>query len=148
MAFVWKSYINGHNFIDPIYGCGVNITPFVHRKTLDGYGKGSKKKSDIYHFGRGVSEGQLSLSIFFCSLCPKNHFQTLKFFQVQGQGGSPLVLGNILPSMTSICSNLLDILHFQHPFFEIESVLGFSKGVRPHFFLTHPLLEKDHKSTR
>ena len=33
----------------------------------DCIGKGSKK-SDIYHFiGGGVSEGQLSLSIFFCS---------------------------------------------------------------------------------
>merc|ERR1711973_196979 len=35
----------------------------------------------------------------------------------------------ILCGMTSICSNLHDILHFQHQFFEIFlSVLGFSKG--------------------
>ena len=40
----------------------------------------------------------------------------------------------ILCSMTSICSNLHDILHFQHQFFEIFlSVLGFSKG-KIHFF--------------
>ena len=40
----------------------------------------------------------------------------------------------ILHSMTSIWSNVHDILHFQHQFFEIfRSVLGFSKG-KIHFF--------------
>ena len=40
----------------------------------------------------------------------------------------------ILRSMTRICSNVHDILHFQHQFFEIFlSVLGFSKG-KIHFF--------------
>ena len=42
----------------------------------------------------------------------------------------------ILWGMASILSNVLDILHVQHQFFEIFlSVLGFSKGkIKIHFF--------------
>ena len=51
--------------------------------------------------------------------------------------GAAIILNGpavILCGMTSICSNLHDILHFQHQFFEIFlSVLGFSKG-KIHFF--------------
>ena len=68
--------------------------------------KGKVKKMIFITQWEGGGKGHLSLLFFifldasirrlllFCSKCPKNCFQTLKFFQVQGQGGPLGALGD------------------------------------------------------
>merc|ERR1711893_335300 len=91
-----------------------------------------KKKSDIYHWGRGVPWGPGG-----SSSPPLWSLANIKCVAAVILCGAAVILRGptvILCSMTSICSNLHDILHFQHQFFEIFlSVLGFSKG-KIHFF--------------
>ena len=68
---------------------------------------------------------------FFCSLCPKNHFQTLSFFSCIGVGGALWPWGAHkapLWSLTNIKRIATDITHVQPTFCSVQPIF---RMVRP-----------------